>query len=321
VTLVEAGTPGRTTFLSQRVLEAPGPYINCRIVTFMGCLIFGGVNLLDRHAVMTAIRHATGRPKGLNAVDILHASAVLFPWIPVTAAATRDTELLHRLERGEINATISVWYGLLPWRLRRWSPNFTSGGPAVTDRHDGHELRLAGARSTPSGMQVLLMDPLGFGSYRGEWVAWSAIRPAAWGDATRVVATIVQKGSALSTAIVPGVVYAPPVSVTVPKGAQIFTYDPDALNLRVPPPVLSEPLTTTADAQVTVFQAPARPPTGSFVRLADGRYVRDTDATITPAPPPVLNCDAAVAAATAPLIAAIAAIDDIARPIAVPEVA
>ena len=96
-----------------------------------------------------------------------------------------------------------------------------------------------------------------------------------WGDGGHVIATSIERGAALSTAIIPQRLFAPPAAVSVPKGTQVFTFDAATLNLHTPGAATSGPITTTTDGVLGIAQAPARPPSGPFVRLADGRYVRD----------------------------------------------
>ena len=68
-----------------------------------------------------------------------------------------------------------------------------------------------------------------------------------WGDGGHVIATSIERGAALSTAIIPQRLFAPPAAVSVPKGTQVFTFDAATLNLHTPGAATSGPITTTTD--------------------------------------------------------------------------
>jgi len=300
------GTPGRRVFISQIETEAP-PYTNCRLVALMMLLCFGGLAFTDRRKFLLRLRAATGIPevvggkaKGTNAVDIVRALAVVLPWVYVEPALMTPVDVLKVLSSGQAVASADVTYGLLPSRLRRWSPKFTGG----------HEIALLDARYPLAGTdwEVLWADPLGTGSYVGEWVKWSAVRPAMWGDGSRVAVTLMERGAALSTAILPRRIVA--ASVKVPAGVLVYTFDAGTLAFKLPGTPAPAEILTTTDGVFTVAQMPQRPPSGPFVRLADGRFVRESDAIIyepDPVTPPETPAEdaaeiaAAVAAATAPL--------------------
>ena len=308
--LIVPGSPGRRVMIHQFVVEAR-PFTNCRVICFLGLLNFGGLNVTSQFQFIAAFRRATGIPeidpvtgraKGTNASDIVRTSQRLFPWVHVSAELVPDDDLLARVAAGEIQVSLSVWYGLLPRHLRRWSPNYTSGGPGVTDRHDGHEVRVTDARRPNGTWEVFFVDSLATGQFRGEWRPWAEIRPAVWGTPSRVFATFVEKGAALSTLIMPAQVFAVPAKVDFRSGTVLFDINLDAVTLAVGGHMPNDG-SCHADMVVRVAQRPQRPPSGMFVHLVDGpaagRYVRQTEVVVTSSP--AAPATAEIAAATADL--------------------
>jgi hypothetical protein len=283
--LVGVGKPGRKVIIRQLRVETP-PYTNCRVIDYVRMLAFGGLAIPDRPALVRALRHATGVPEvdpktglsqGTAASDLQRAVAILLPWVPFDAALWYDAGLLESLRSGAIVASVSVpVYNALPGSLARWSPRF--GG--------GHQIGLAGARQDPDGAWwVLWVDVLGTGSYRGEWVRWTQVKPFLGQYAGRVFVTTMEKGAALSTATVLERVYSSPASVVVPKGTATWSFDTRTNGLEAAKPA-TDRTTGTTDAIVRVTQLPIRKPRGRFVRLSGageltGRYVDVEDVRIT----------------------------------------
>jgi hypothetical protein len=311
--LIEVGNPGRIVQICEKVVEAP-PLTNCRVIALMGMLVYGGLSILDRAKLLLAIRKATGVPEvdargraqGTTARDVLRAAAAELPWVPVGWALWADGDLLAALGGDQLQCSVSVWYGLLPTHLRRHSPTFTSGGPGVKDRHDGHEIRLAGAKRVAKGWQVLWIDSLAPADYTGEWVMWSDVRPAVWGNSSQVIATWIERGAALSTSVIQVAGYAPVATATIPRGTQVFAYDAAAITLAGAGRTTADG-TASVDGSFAVRQKPQRPPSGGFYHLVDGphagQYVRTSDVKLAVNPP--TDCSGQVAAATAPLQAEI----------------
>jgi hypothetical protein len=313
--LVTAGTPGRRVIVRQRSVESP-PYTNCRLVDGARHLVFGGVNIPDRRRLIRAWRDATGVPEvgpsgaqGTTGADMLRGAALIIPWVPFEYGAWDEDALLAAIEGGRLTFTAGVKYDALPDRLRRWSPTFTRN----------HAAGVVDMRRRSGSREVWWVDGLRTDDAEGEWVRWPIIRDAieAAGMVTRsgVWGMTLEKGAAMSTAIIPDRAYGPPATVTVPKGTPTWAWDPRAMTL-VPQKDTRVASTGTTIATVRVSNRPDRPgvPETRMVLLASGpragEYVRARDVTITEAPAPG-DCqpliDAAVSAATAPLIERLAA--------------
>jgi hypothetical protein len=82
-------------------------------------------------------------------------------------------EFLDRLAQGG-GAVVLGWYSLLPDRYTRWDRAFAAKGTGAS----GHAMFVTDYR--PSTDQLWLMDPLGRGDYRGEWIPAPDLRRFVW---------------------------------------------------------------------------------------------------------------------------------------------
>lgn len=302
--LVGVGTPGKIAFIAQRRVE-DYPYTNCRIIELLGLLAFGGLDIGDtanRTKLVKLLRDATGipevvdgTPKGTNGIDVLRAIDKCLPWVSIACEGLADDALMASLADGSMQCSASTRYAKLSTHMRRFSPSFTGW----------HEIRLAGARVRDGVQEVLWIDCLGTGSYKGEWVAWRDVKPSLLTDNHgRVIATTMQRGAALSTLVSPARVFSPAAKVTIRKGAGLFAISAESGSMSKVGDAGA--LTSgTADAIVNVRNYPAHAPSGEFVRVisgpASGKYVRTSESDVTPVAAPGVSCDDAVAKATAPL--------------------
>lgn len=300
--MVGIGTPGRQVFLAQRELEAY-PLTNCRVINFLRMLIFAGAKVepRDRPEFVLAVRKATGipetnakgEPQGTNADDIIRAAALIVPWVPVQYALVKPNDIFQWVAAQEVAPSLSVHYAELPEHMRRFSPSFLGW----------HEVSLANARYVHDEWQVLWVDPLGTGDYRGEWVKWSDVSKSVLGGSNgRIFATWIEKGAALSTLVATVRAYAQPAMGAFARGTKLFALDGEAITVAPAGSIIGDG-TGHVDQIVLVQQRPQRAPSGQFAHFIDGpvsgKYVRLSDVTLTD--PPVVDCDVAVRAATTAL--------------------
>jgi hypothetical protein len=301
--LVLPGRPGRRVIVRQRREELP-PYTNCRLMVGVQGLIFGGLRVPDRARLVAVLRRATGvpeigpdGPQGTTAADWLRAVGIVLPWITtITAQLESDDTILGGLARGEHHVAVAVpRYNGLPGRLARWSPRF--GG--------GHMIGLLDARDIVDRPMVLWSDPLVTGSATAEWVLWSRVRPHLSQANGKVFATITPRGASMSTSIVLKRVCTTGTTARLPKGTDLYAYDPQMMSFAPAKPTTMA-TRALADVVVAVDQQPrgSGRPRGQFVRLADGpmsgRYARVGDVTLAePTATDPVDVDAIRAAAFA----------------------
>lgn len=315
--LVEAGIPGKRVIVHQRSVESP-PYTNCRLVDGTRQLIFGGVSVPDRRRLIRVWRDATGvpevgpdGPQGTTAADLMRGAATVLPWVPFRYGPWSDDDLLAAIAGGRLTFTAGVLYPALPDHLRRWSPSFTGKHAAgVVD------VREVGAARR---QEVWWVDGLRTDSAEGEWVPWSTIRraieAAGMTTASGVWGMTLEKGAAMSTTIIVDRTFPTPAAVSIPSGTKRWKHSPRTLRL--------EPLKATTRAHealtyalVDVRSKPDIPgvPDARMLRIETGsmvgQYVKVRDVKVKESPAPG-DCqpliDAAVNAATAPLIERLAA--------------
>lgn len=108
-------------------------------------------------------------------------------------------DLLYRLENGG-SALVSGWYSDLPEYYTRWDRKFAAKGRTSS----GHAMFVTDYQ--PSRGRVWLMDPLGRGKYKGEWLPVSALQSFVWINSRgliTVAATPAPKGG--STPVAPSI--------------------------------------------------------------------------------------------------------------------
>lgn len=199
-----------------------------------------------------------------------------------------------------------VTYGELPWRYRRWSPNFKLG----------HRVTLIGL----SGMRTRILDPLApkGGDYAGDWIEWDVFANAWWRDEQlwfregQFVPGFA--GSAAGTAKAPTATTAAEVDIAprvlrrfdtarhfrVDSGATVKCFKP-----AVPKPVQTRQITFTHvsgalfDAVVT-FDPAATIESGSslFLRVTNGAFA----GRFVPWPTPGLSADIGAAGGTTTVV-------------------
>lgn len=305
--LVLPGKPGRRVVVRQHRVERP-PYTNCGIVDLVRLLIWGGVVVPDRSRLVAVLRKATGVPEvdpatgrsqGTTTAERLAALAKVMPWVMIRGGFVTDEVLLEGLAAGTLGVSVSVpTYNSLPGNLARWAPSF--------DR--GHQVGLADARKSKGAWWVLWVDGLGSGAYRGEWVRWASVRPHLSQAGGVIFATVLERGAAMSTAVLPVRTYSPPATVSIPKGTDTFAFDLEALAL-VPGKKTGGKIQAQGTDLVRVIQAPRATvpgrPHGRMVRISSGAlagaYVRAEDVTVTENPAPAQDCAAQIEAVAGPL--------------------
>lgn len=301
-----AGPPGTIRLWSQARLE-PSPKTNCRFYALAQALWWAGLRWPSGEVLndlITLMRRATGVPEvdprtgesqGTTAADVERAVAKVLPWVRIDSRLWADAELWQAVAEGRVYANIAASpYSRLPTRQRRWSPSFTGG----------HMLGFGKARNPRgawSNPQVLLLDPMGYGEYDGDWVEWRDIRPAmaTWGAFT--FATTLEVTAAVNVTIGVEQAFASPAQVDLPAG-DIAVYAMTAqgdFNRSGSFAVPRGGVSYATDLVAVVERRPDEPPQGRFVRLVTGplagKYIRrqDVGTIAVPVAPDIAKIEAA----------------------------
>ncbi len=222
-------------------LEPPSPLPNYRpaFVTetderpWQDCLWAAGAMLLDKwtngevtrtHQQLRSLAGSQGGGSALADLGVAYARLGLdLRFSPDGGARITWSDLLRRLERGAgavvlgDDADLPRWYGR--WDRAFWT--LTKKEAADRDNHAVYVERYDRKRG-----RVWLMDPLGRGDWKGEWISIGALRRFAW-----------SRGGFLSVAVTPTAKAAPYMGVTMtdPKMSMTSTTLVATWGLEAPP--------------------------------------------------------------------------------------
>lgn len=283
---LDVGKPGELRLWSQRELE-PLPWLNCRFYAFVTQLWWAGMRWeggrQTAKAIAELLRHLSGRPEvaangklqGSSSADLDRAVARLLPWIRLRHRRVPDGELLEALSARRWVVGVPVYLPKLPARQQRWS-----GGNPI-----GHQVTLAGKPKFLAPRDVTYLDPLGPWGYDGDRVGLAALKPALTHYGSPTFCTIMERGDAMLTSVLPSQVYAPGTATArlTARRYAVFRVRGDGFEALTPVQV-SKTATVDVAWVVTVEQKPKRQPQGRFVLLTSGplagRYVRFPDVEI-----------------------------------------
>jgi hypothetical protein len=292
---LDVGYAGEWRLISQ--MQEERPLTGCRIWAWLATARWSGLRWpgTTSKALEATIRRATGVPEygpdggtqGTTAADLARALETLFPWIRTRSQLVTQTELFEGIRSGEWGVSIPVSYGKMPARQRRWSPSFTGG----------HMISLPKVRMTVGRREVVVLDPLGTGDYRGDWIAFEdLIRAAAGTYAGRVYVTIVEKGDTMQTLVKVERAFDLPAAVRIERGAPLFRVDTASGDF-VAAGQAGQVGEGTTRMIIDVDRLPERSdrPSGRMVAMLTGdhagMYVRRSATTITPVAIPELPQD------------------------------
>jgi hypothetical protein len=160
-------------FVSER--EA-GPWIDCGPCSAAMVAHYADPKIAASLATAHAIRGAVPLPHsgGLTPAQLIRGLDRAFVGIAGRTTSHSRGEV-PGLVRAGYAVVLSLTYGELPTRLRRWQPSFAGG----------HSVCLAGVNS--SG-RFGWFDPLATSGWSGEWVSWTDVMPAVWSQAGAILA-------------------------------------------------------------------------------------------------------------------------------------
>lgn len=189
-------------FITQRDEAVWNDCTVCSVLMSLGFATLDAIFLKADRTVMTAaevktmrerLRALTGDTTGGTSIeDLMIGTEKMFPWMDVRCEHLQLSTIEARWEAGWSGAIqgnpSAVTNASSP--LRRWTNN----------DNFGHAVKAGPMHST--GTKVLVQDPLGFGTYTGQWVLLTEVRQfmrAMRRADTTYHTFLVQEGSLLST--------------------------------------------------------------------------------------------------------------------------
>ncbi len=250
------------------------------------CLWASGAMLLDKwtsgevKVTRQKLRALSGDRQGGSTLAALQAAyakvGITLRYSPNGGARITWSQLLGQLQKGAgavllgDDSKLPRWYG-------RWDVPFWK----ATGEGDNHAVYIE--RYDRSRGRVWLMDPLGQGNWRGEWISVAALRRYAW-----------TSGGALSVAVTPAAAAAPFAGVTVGSPAAGVT----TTTVDIAWPVTSPRGWHFPGADVTATFTPAADP---LTAAATEPIARPLAAADAPLAAPVASLTQATLHAAAPL--------------------
>ncbi len=250
------------------------------------CLWASGAMLLDKwtggevQLTRQKLRALSGDRQGGSTLAALQAAyakvGITLRYSPNGGARITWSQLLSHLQKGAgavllgDDSKLPRWYG-------RWDVPFWK----ATGEGDNHAVYIE--RYDRSRGRVWLMDPLGQGDWRGEWISVAALRKYAW-----------TSGGALSVAVTPAAAAAPYAGVTVGSPAAGVT----TTTVDIAWPVTSPQGWHFPGADVAATFTPAADP---LTAAATEPIARPLAAADAPLAAPVASVTASTLHAAAPL--------------------
>lgn len=312
---VKRGREWAFRFVRQQDAERSKPYTSCRIVVAEMQLILAGLEFDDDTWFVETVRKATGvaevtadgQSQGTSAADLIYGLGKVLPWVEVDFVNIPWSVLFDTLRNHEASYSIAIAYAtprgawILPPELRRSSPTFRGK----------HQFLLRDARVHEGRKQVRWVNCLDPRGTTGQWLDLDDVRGYAVkskaGTAGVAYVTVVGRSAGMRDAILLEQVYAVPATVKVPKGSEVFVFDPTR-NTLIREKTTQQASTAKGDCTVRARKIPAGSPSGVFVRITSGglsgKYVRLSAVNVDPGDPS--ECGPLIEAATAPLKAEIA---------------
>jgi hypothetical protein len=293
---ITAQNHGKVRLCSQAELE-PRPFLNCRLYAFTQQLWFDGIRWNQgvdfptyTRLIAETLRGATGRPEigsdgtlyGTYADDLSRAVDKVFPWMSITNRYMPDTEMFAGLRDKKFTVSILVWQNLLPARQQRWA-----GSNRI-----GHVVSLMNARQRDGEWEVHYLDPMGRGTYRGDWVRYKDIRKAVSTYKSSTFVTVLNRGHSMSTLISPIQAWGSQTAkVVIPAGKTVSLYRLEQAPVDIVAVGTYSKGTRTVlagDFTCEITRDPSQKSgvTGRFVRVSgggslDGAYIKTSSVNIT----------------------------------------
>lgn len=180
----------------------PSPWTDCAWASALMLVNKASANSVYPHGKYPAtreereaLREASGdRTGGSTFYDVRRGIQKRYEWtLPLTSIS--ELSLRVRLSRGD-GAIVAGLYSELPKHYQRWDRKFAAKGDRSTHSVyvQGHDRAGNQHLDGPNGLvkDIFWCDPLGRGTYRGEWMPWENLMIYAIGMGNLGVATMGQ---------------------------------------------------------------------------------------------------------------------------------